>query len=91
MEKFMNKLVAELAHLGWEASKAAVAVACAWVFAFAPAYKEALETSYAKGVEEGRKGLDYKALALKDKPFTNALCNAWWFEADHKSRRLTPN
>ena len=91
MERLANSAVSLMKYLGYEASKIAFAVACAFYFGFMPALDKGMKSAFEAGVEEGRKVVDYKSLALKDKPFTNNLCNAWWFEADHKSRRLSPN
>lgn len=46
------------------------------------------EQLYKRGVEEGRKLVDWKELALTDQSVTNNICNAWWFKSDHQERRL---
>jgi hypothetical protein len=43
---------------------------------------------FQQGVKEGRKLVDWKEVALSDRGVTNNICNAWWFEADHRDRRL---
>jgi hypothetical protein len=48
----------------------------------------AADTAYKLGVKQGQKQVSMKQLITEDPKLTRTVCNAWWFDYDHRDRRL---
>jgi len=57
------------------------------VYVFANYHKE-LGKVYAKGYQAGTASVDLKKILKEDQELANKACYSWWFNMDHKQRKL---